>query len=354
MMEQLRELQQGFGAIWETKEAPVPLSFGNDPAAIAAAQTGVALYDRSHWGRIQVTDQDRLKFLHNQSTNGFNLRQPGEGCETVILTSTARTLDLVSAYVTETAVILLVSPNRRQQLLQWLDRYIFFGDRVQLQDITPTTASLSLIGPESQTLLANLGLETLPQTPHSHLVTAIAGLQVRVAQGSGLAIAGYTLFCAVEQVPLLWQSLVTAGAVPLGEQVWEQLRIQQGRPKPDAELTEDYNPLEAGLWHTISFDKGCYIGQETIARLNTYKGVKQELWGIKLTAAAAVGSPITLDEAKVGLLTSVTQTAEGIRGLAYIKTKAGRAGLTVQVGDSQGELLEVPFLSRSLAARQNS
>lgn len=60
-----------------------------------------------------------------------------------------------------------------------------------------------------------------------------------------------------------------AEAVPLGDRVWEQLRIQQGRPAPDQELTEDYNPLEAGLWQTISFEKGCYIGQETIARLNT-------------------------------------------------------------------------------------
>ena len=73
------------------------------------------------------------------------------------------------------------------------------------------------------------------------------------------------------------------------------MRIQQGRPKSDRELTEDYNPLEAGLWQTISFEKGCYIGQETIARLNTYKGVKQKLWGIKLDRSVSPQTPIFVD-----------------------------------------------------------
>ncbi|KAB1991038.1 CAF17-like 4Fe-4S cluster assembly/insertion protein YgfZ, partial [Haemophilus parainfluenzae] len=100
----------------------------------------------------------------------------------------------------------------------------------------------------------------------------------------------------------LWSALVEAGAVPAGELIWQQLRIQQGRPMPGAELTQDYNPLEAGLWQTISFDKGCYIGQETIARLNTYRGVKQQLWGIRLQGPAAPGSPILVEGEKEGTL----------------------------------------------------
>lgn len=130
-----------------------------------------------------------------------------------------------------------------------------------------------------------------------------------------------------------------------GETAWEQLRITQGRPASDRELTEDYNPLEAGLWQTISFEKGCYIGQETIARLNTYKGVKVQLWGVKLRAPAEPGSSVTVGEEKVGTLTSCTAIAEGWFGFVYIRTKAGGAGLAVQVGDAAGEVVDVPFVT---------
>ncbi len=134
----------------------------------------------------------------------------------------------------------------------------------------------------------------------------------------------------------------------MGDRVWEQLRIEQGRPIPDRELTEDYNPLEAGLWQTISFSKGCYIGQETIARLNTYKGVKQQLWGIRLQAPVESGTVVMLGDEKVGKLTSFTQTNQGSFGLAYIRTKAGGVGLKVQVGEVDGEIVDVPFLSHDI------
>lgn len=131
----------------------------------------------------------------------------------------------------------------------------------------------------------------------------------------------------------------------MGEQLWEQLRVEQGRPVPGQELTEDYNPLEAGLWQTISLSKGCYIGQETIARLHTYKGVKQQLWGIRLAEAAEPETPITVGEEKIGRLTSCTETETGYFGLAYIRTKNVKPGLPVKVGETKGELVAVPFVS---------
>ncbi|MEM8605169.1 MAG: glycine cleavage T C-terminal barrel domain-containing protein, partial [Cyanobacteria bacterium P01_H01_bin.121] len=140
----------------------------------------------------------------------------------------------------------------------------------------------------------------------------------------------------------LWQTLAAQGAVPLGTQAWDYLRVLQGRPAPDQELTEAYNPLEAGLWHTISFDKGCYIGQEVIARLNTYKGVRQRLWGLKLTTAAVEpNTPIILEGNKIGTITSLQPTATGAIGLGYIRTRAGGPGLVAEVA---GQSVEVTAL----------
>ena len=313
-----------------------------------AVREGVAICNRSHWGKILVSDSDRLRFLHNQSTNDFERLQPGQGCDTVFVTSTARTIDLATAYVTEDAVLLIVSPSRLQYLIDWLDRYIFFADRVKLQDVTSESAVFSLIGPTSDALLEQLGVNTIIGQPlATHQVIQLADIEVRVAVGSGLATPGYTIIVPIEKAATVWSLIVETGAVPLGDRLWEQLRIEQGRPAPDQELTEDYNPLEAGLWQTLSFTKGCYIGQETIARLNTYKGVKQYLWGIRLDAPAPPGSVITVGEEKVGKLTSYIETENGSFGLGYIRTKAGGAGLKVQVGETRGEVVDVPFLTRS-------
>lgn len=348
MIEQLQEVQAAAGAIFEEAAGiKIPVSFGNERAAIEAVREGVAICDRTHWGRILVSDSDRLRFLHNQSTNNFEQLKPGQGCDTVFVTSTARTIDLATAYVTEDAVLLLVSPLRRQYLIDWLDRYIFFADRVKLQDVTSETAAFSLIGSKSDALLEQLGVNTIIAQPYAtHRLVQLADVEVRVAVGSGLATPGYTLIVPADKAAAVWSKLLQTGAIPIGDRVWEVLRIQQGRPAPDRELTEDYNPLEAGLWQTLSFDKGCYIGQETIARLNTYKGVKQYLWGIRLDAPAEPGSVITLGEEKVGKLTSYTDTENGAFGLGYIRTKAGGAGLQVQVGQTRGEVVDVPFLTR--------
>ena len=342
-----QELQKAYGAeLITVADVEVPARFGNEQEALQSVETGAVLYDRSHWGRILITGDDRLRFLHNQTTNNFQILQPGQGCDAVFVTPTARTIDLVSAYVLEDAVLLLTSPGYAAKLIAWMDRYIFFADKVELKDITTTTAAFSLLGTGSDALLQEIGGEAIVgEAFDSHQILSLNGTEVRVAVGSGLATPGYTLIVDAGQAAPLWETLVEAGASPIGEQAWNQLRIRQGRPLPGQELTEDYNPLEAGLWYTVSLNKGCYIGQETIARLHTYKGVKQQLWGIKLTQPVAPDSTITVGEERVGTLTSYAQTPDGHFGLAYIRTKAIQPELEVQIGEVQGKLIPLPFLN---------
>ena len=317
----------------------------NDATQLKAVIEGVGIRDRTHWGRIQVSDEDRIRFLHNQSTNDLQALKSGEGCDTVFISSTARTVDLATAYVQEDRVTLLVSPNRREFLMQWLDKYIFFADKVKLKDITEETASFSIIGANSDTIVETLGAEEIIGKTDGNHIPIPSVPEGIIAVGSGLAIPGYTIIIPAKNKSQLWEKIIQAGAIALDESTWETLRILQGRPVPDKELTDDYNPLEVGLWETVSFDKGCYIGQETIARLNTYKGVKQYLWGIKLQSAVEPETPITVDDEKVGKLTSYTKTPTGHFGLGYIRTKAGGVGLKVTVGEVEGEVVEIPFVS---------
>lgn len=306
----------------------------------------VEIYDRSYWGILELTGNDRSRFLHNQTTNQINLLKPGQGCDVVFVNSTGRTLDLATAYLTEESILILVSSNRRQFLMEWMDRYIFPMDKVSVQDRSPELAIFTLLGLESREFLAQFGINgILDQSEASHELVEIENIQTRVAVGTGLGIPGYTLIVPMAQATTLWKILTQKGAEPMSDRTWEELRIKQGRPTPDQELTEEYNPLEAGLWRAISFDKGCYIGQETIARLNTYKGVKQRLWGLKLNQFVTPPASISWEGEKVGSLTSCIETTEGVIGLGYIRTKAGGPGMTVQVGDAIAQVIAVPFLS---------
>ncbi|ELS05580.1 folate-binding protein YgfZ [Xenococcus sp. PCC 7305] len=314
----------------------------------------VVICDRSNWGLLQITGEDRLNYLHNQSTNDFNSLQPGGGCETVFVTPTARTIDLATTYVTEDAVLAIVAPNRRKYLLEWLDKFIFPFDRVEVTDVSSDYALLTLIGTDSDRILSELGVNNLPELkPYNHQLISLDGTTVRLGVGSDLALPGYNIIVPREQAAKI-RDLITAQQVrEIGDREWEELRILQGRPAPDKELTEDYNPLEAGLWQTISFEKGCYIGQETIARLNTYNGVKQKLWGVKFADSdlqamtedsLAMGTPITLEDKKVGVLTSFAIANQKPFALAYVRTKAGGVGLSVEIGGFSGELVDLPFL----------
>lgn len=323
------------------------LDFGQNTAAEVALKSGVALVDGSAGGRLELTGVDCRQFLHNQTTNAIASLQPGQGCETVFVNSTARTLDLATVLCWGDRLWVTVSPGQAAPLITWLDRYIFPMDRVAIADLSETHTLFTLVGPQATALLNRCGIVTLPSPDFAHCTVEIAGVAVQLMAGTGLDLPGYQLWVAADVAATVWQALMVEGAVPLKDTHWETLRIVQGRPASGAELTEQYNPLEAGLWRAISFTKGCYIGQETVARLNTYQGVKQRLWQIPLLTPVPVGTVITQGGAKVGEITSVAVIAGGAMALGYVKTKAGEAGSTVEVGDQVAKLQAAPYLSHA-------
>ncbi|MEL6160452.1 MAG: folate-binding protein [Cyanobacteria bacterium J06623_5] len=311
------------------------------------------LFDRSHWGRIRLTGDDHVRFLHNQTTNHIEQLSAGQGCHTVFVTSTGRTIDLATVYAFPDSLLVIVSPGMAQQLYDWMDRYIFFSDKVTLADESDQTVMFTVLGEGVDSVVRSLGAETLigqPPFTHQSIRLPDTDSTVHIAAGSELAIAGYTLWAPKSAATHLEQSLLEAGATLADQAQWEQLRIQQGRPMPAHELTDDDNPLEAGLWHSISFEKGCYIGQETIARLNTYQGVKKRLWGLSLATPVPKNALITQDGNPIGKVTSVTQLETGPFALAYIRTKAGGEGLTVDIDGIPGKVTALPCLSHQYYA----
>jgi folate-binding protein YgfZ len=305
--------------------------------------TPLTLTDRSHWGLIRLTGSTRHTFLHNQTTNDFNRLRPGVAQSTVWLTSTARVIDLTTVLAESDAHWMITSPDRRDILLSWMPRFVFFMDDVKFHNEAGNYAIYSVYGPQSDALITALGGTPLPKGTHNQ--STLAGVEgVRILADSGLNEAGYTFIIPTDTATTLWQAIVDFGATVLNAEQWEDERVRQGRPMADHELTEEYNPLEVGLWDAVSFAKGCYIGQEIVARLDTYQKLKQQLWGLRLAAPVAAGTPITHEGQEVGTVTSVT--SDGTEGLGFIRVKAGGAGLAVTVGDTPAEVIDIPFITR--------
>ncbi|XP_039038092.1 putative transferase At1g60990, chloroplastic [Hibiscus syriacus] len=338
-------------------------TFDNDDEAFDAFDNGVVVMDLSHFGRIRVSGDDRIQFLHNQTTANFECLSEGQGCDTVFVTPTARTIDIAYAWVTfclffhRKSRSLTVSPGTCGNITEMLNKYIFFADKVEIQDITKQTCLFALAGPKCSQVTANLNLGDLVGQPYgTNRHYSVNGMPT-VGVGNIISEDGFSLLMSPAAAGPVWKTLLSNGAIPLGFNAWEKLRITQGRPAPRKELTDDFNVLEAGLWNSISLNKGCYKGQETISRLITYDGVKQRLWGIHLSAPAEPGSPITVDGKKVGKLTSYTSGRKECDhfALGYIKRKAASDGDTVIVGENIiGTVVNVPFLSRQSPPVKNS
>ncbi|XP_048592130.1 putative transferase At1g60990, chloroplastic isoform X1 [Brassica napus] len=351
-------------------------SFDNDDEALDAFDNGIVVVDLSHFGRIRVSGDDRLHFLHNQTTANFECLIEGQvivfiiecrllnssnhfcgyvcsflkGCDTVFVTPTARTIDIAHAWIMKNAIMLMVSPTTCQSIIEMLNKYIFFADKVEIKDITKQTCLFALAGPKCNQIMSKLNLGDLIGQPYGkHQHYTFDGMPITVGVGSLISDEGFTMLMSPAGAVSVWKTLLSEGAVPMGSEAWEKLRVLQGRPAPERELSKEFNVLEAGLWNSISLNKGCYKGQESIARLITYDGIKQRLCGLELSAQAEPGSTITFDGKKVGKLTSYTRGRNGSShfGLGYIKKQAASVGTTVTIGeDISGIVAEVPYLSR--------
>jgi hypothetical protein len=310
---------------------------------------------------VRLSGPDCVPFLQSQCSADLRALRPGAGCDAVLLTPTARCVDLATVLALDSSLLLLLSPRAAGDVTARLEKHIFPADKVAVADVTSATGAFALAGPGVADALQRLGAGAMASAPRgAHALFGFAGQPVVVVSGCGLASPGATLVADESVTGALWAALTsTLGALPAGEHAWERLRIAEGRPARGAELTDDANPLEAALYASVSLSKGCYMGQETLARLHARDGPKQQLWGVQLPPGTpvAAGDAVTLlaegdtGGAVVGAVTSAS--AEDGTALAFIKCRPGgvalRAdGARVRVAGAEGVLCDTPFASRVL------
>jgi aminomethyltransferase len=332
----------------ETTTAAIPEA---DLRAYTATYEGAALYASEARGRVLMRDRDRAALLHRLSTNQIERLTPGQGTDTVLTTPIGRIIDLLSVYVLEEALLLVTSPGRGAAIFSHLRKNIFFNDKVKVEDATASLGQLTLYGPRAAELLAGRGLPGAALPARGVAVAAWAGAPLYVATCSPLGGGGYWLIAPPDTLGDLAAALRADGAHTLDEATHEVLRVEAGQGAFGRELSPEYIPLETGLWDAVSFTKGCYVGQEIIARMESRGRLAKRLRGLRFAAPPALQTEPTAPLAKLdaegkeaGDLTSVVVSPRyGLIGLAYVRTAHAEAGVRLIAAGAEVEVVDLPF-----------
>ena len=313
-----------------SKQWDIPGAYSGILEEYVAATQGSAVHNSSYIGRVTATGKDLLDLLNRISTNEVLSLQPGQCAPTVLTTDRGRILDLITVLNLEDRVLLLTSPQTTDTVIKWIETYTIVED-VTLVDATQTTGMLSVIGPKAFVLLEELASTDLSCLgPNSCTTTTLAGATVNIARRDLISIPRFEIISLAQNTQAVWEVLTRAGALPVGMDAYKAIRVEMGVPEYGNELGEPYNPLETGLWGCISFTKGCYIGQEVIARLDTYQKVKRHLVTLSFPTNASVEEGTKLEKAgrDVGHVTSVARVPSTGRliGLGYVRKEAADVG----------------------------
>jgi aminomethyltransferase len=325
----------------EIAGASVPSHYGHPEAEYRAGRTGAVVLRRSHEGRLRAIGRDRLDLLQRMSTQDLLPMTVGEARETVLTTPIARIVDLLWVLHLGETALCLTSPGRATAVRRWLAGYIFFRDEVKLLDVSAELGQLGLYGPQAGAVAETL----LPGAAALAENRALEQAGVIVLRGRPLAGDGFSVIAPIDRIEALWAQAQAAGATPAGEAAFQGLRLAAGAPYVGHELTEAYIPLEANLWPAVSFHKGCYIGQEIIARMESRGKLARRLVGLRLEAPVAVGAAVAVDGVTVGTVTSAGVLPDlGPAALAFLKTAHCEPGTAVSVENTAGVVAALPFV----------
>jgi tRNA-modifying protein YgfZ len=298
------------------------------------------LLDRSERGKLALTGSEAASFLQGQVTNDIEGLSPGQGCYAAFLTPKGKMLGDLRILATGDELLLDTERAALQGLFNMIRRFSI-GYDVELHKRTLECGLLSLIEPGAE---AVAGAADLAADEHAHELVSVPVPGGAVGARAIRTDVGVDLLCDAGEVEALRGALEDAGAVPVTETAAECLRLERGRPRYGIDLDDSVIPQEAGLnERAVSFTKGCYVGQETVARLYYRGKPNRQLRGLRLSGPASPGDELSLDGRVVGHLTSVAASPRvGPIGLALVRREAP-PGTFVAVAGATAEVTELPF-----------
>jgi aminomethyltransferase len=352
----VRARQEAAGAVWaEVAGRRVARHYGDSAGEYRAVREGAGLAERGDRGRIRMWGKDPVKMIHGLITNDLLKAAPGQGVYAAMLTPKGRTIAELRIFRRELpsgTEVLVEMPREALDGVREHFRRMVPPMFAKWGDVTDDLAGLGVYGPKSREIVGRvLGIDP-PAAEDAHAEAEFGGAAVMVAATRYVGLEdGFDLFAPADAAGALWDALAAAGARPIGFGAIETLRIEAGRPRFGADLTEDVIPTEAfeeaGLMErAVSFSKGCYTGQEVIVRIAHRGHVNKHLRGLLLgdAPAPAPGTRlVSADTGKdVGSLTSVAHSpmlGQAV-ALGYVRREVA-PGASVRLATADGPVATV-------------
>lgn len=297
-----------------------------NPEVRHPASSAALLLDRSDRVRLEVSGPDRAKFLHNLTTNDVKRLVAGQGAETFVTSLQGKTLGLMILLAGDDRILVLTDPGGAEHLAPHLAKYGVFDD-VAILDVGPRTFEFHVFGVQAEEALRQSGAELPEAGDLRHLVTTSGGRPVRLSRESSFGFPGYTLIGDRADVDAVRGAILDGGAVPINDESAEPLRIEAGTPMFGRDVSVENLPQEVGRdARAINFVKGCYLGQETVARIDARGHVNRHLRGLILDAGSEnpplPGAAVESEGKIVGVVTSAAYSPRRgcVVALGYVRT----------------------------------
>lgn len=358
----LHAVHAELGAVFKSLcDWELPFSYGDPESEYRAVRRAAGLVDRSHTDVLEATGRDRVAFLQGMLTNDLKVLAPGRGCRAAFLDARGRVQALLTVLVLEERLLLLLAAGFGQRTLQGLDRFLI-SEKVSLRDAGAETARFMVAGPRAAALIERLTGTPPLAAPWAHEERQVEEIPVRVVTGGGeTGEAEAWLIPARREAERVWRSALRAGAPdglrPVGAEALDVLRVEAGVPWDGHDVDEGVLLPEIPSEPYVSYTKGCYVGQEVVARIKYRGHVNRSLTGLAFEGdrVPAPGAPVHVGDRDVGRVTSAVFSF-GLRrpiALAYVRREHLAPGTAVVVHDNGRTLpacvTSLPFVAAGAA-----
>jgi len=316
----------------------MPLHYGDAAAEYRAIRDGAGLLDRSALGKVTVTGRDRQAFLQGMLTNDVKSLEPGQGAAAAFLDAHGKVMALLFAYALDDRLLLELPAGLTAKTLEALDHFLI-SEKAYFEVADENFAILAVQGPRARDLVETLADRRIDLAPLAHADVSIAGASVRVIHRREAGVPGVHLWTAAAHGETLRQALIAAGATPAGLQALDQHRVEAGVPWYGRDVDETVILPETRLEHLVSYTKGCYIGQEVVARVKYRGHVNRALSGLVLEGERVVasGARVSTGGKDIGRITSPVWSPALGRPIAlgYVRREHFEPGSLVTVEDGE-------------------
>ena len=302
-----------------------------DGGAYEAARSGIAFARRTWRSVVNVGGQDHKIFLQGLLSNKVESLTTGAGCRALLLDVKGHVVADFDVFAATDSLVVSGETDCLEAAIPTLQRYVL-ASAVTFEEQGVEVAGV--LGPGAERLLRDAGIDVPQQQSGAHLTGTIDGTDVRVTRAFSSS-AGLELHVPAERFENVWkilQDVAGEASAELDAATSEVLRVEAGEPRCGAEITGEEFPQEAGLDEAVSYDKGCYLGQETVARIHYRGQVNRLLRGLKLDGRGAAGAELAHDGKRAGRITSVVDSRRfGAIGLGYVRREQADGGAALDV-----------------------